>query len=367
MPGEAKRRHRRGEGSTYPDGDRWIAALSLGRDRKTGKRRVIRRVARDGKDAEAKLAGLRRWYGKAGDVAFQTLDDYLADWLDTVKLSVSPSTFVSYSGHVEHHIGPFLGGIHVGELRPADVQRLIRDRIAAGKSPATVQRIVTTLRIALNEAIRDGELTVNVASRVRLPRVERHEVEAMTDARAEAILQAFTGHHLKALVTLLLGTGMRVGEAVALDWKDVDLDGATVFVRRGKTPKSRRTIPLAPFVVRALREQRAKSPRVGPDEPVFLGQRRTPRSHAVERVDTRTVTHTIPRVIEKAGLGKMRTHDLRHATATLLIARGVPMQAISEILGHASPSMTADVYAHVTVDTKRRAILTLDDLAVGGE
>lgn len=365
---KGKRRHRRGEGSTYAVNDGgWMAALPLGYDRKTGKRRSIRRRAPDQASAERALQRLQREYGKAGDIAFDRLEDYLADWLAIIEPTVSPATLVSYTGHVDNHIVPLLGSSTVGALRPPDVHRLIRHLIDGGKSAATVGRIITTLRMALQTAVRDGDLTINVAQ-VKLPRVSREPIEAMTPVQAQAILDAAAGdedippHPFEPVYVLLLGTGMRAGEALGLDWRDVNLDDATVFVRRGKTRAATRTIPLQPFVVKALQRQRALTPRYGPDEPVFLGSRKSRITGGIERLGVSTVSHAFDRMLAAADLPEMTLHQLRHGCATLLLAQGVPMRVISEILGHANPSMTANVYAHVGADTKRSAMEQLEEI-----
>ena len=132
---EEARRHRRGEGSTYRVADGgWMAQLSLGTDRRTGKRRTVRRRAPDARGAERALLRLQHEWGIAGEVAWTKLSDYLADWLDAVKPSIAPATFTSYSGHVENHIDPLIGHLPVGSLRPTDVHRLIARLLEQGKS-----------------------------------------------------------------------------------------------------------------------------------------------------------------------------------------------------------------------------------------
>jgi integrase len=322
----------------------------------------VRRRAPDKPAAERALARLQREWGLAGEVAFIRLDDYLEDWLAVVRPSIAPSTHLSYRNHVEKHISPTLGAFTVGSLRPADVQRLVARLDEKGLSASTVAHVVTTLRMALSEAVRDGELAANPATGARLPRRRYDPVEAMTLERARAIRRAVRKHWLEPVVTLLLGTGMRVGEACALDWRDVDLGAATVFVRRGKTRSATRTIHLVPWVVTALERQRATTKRYGPREPVFLGTRINRRTRAIERLSTQSVTHAFPRLLEDMGQERMRVHDLRHGTATLLLAEGTPMRVISEILGHANPALTARLYAHVGDESKRSAMAVLGNV-----
>ena len=353
-PRMARRRRRRGEGSVFFSHSerRWIARVSLGvRD---GHRIRHRISALTQDEAKQSLEKLQRIYGRGGRPSRSTLDEYLADWLEWHGPSVRPRTLTSYRGHVERHISPLLGGIRVLRLAPADVRRLIADRLAAGLSPSTVGRIITTLRIGLNAGIAEGMLADNPARLVRLPRVEREPVLAMTVRDARAILAAVRGDRFEALYVLLLGSGLRLGEALSLDWRDVDLDRATVRVRHGKTARSIRTVPLPGFAAVALRVQQRRARRYGPDEPVFLGPRRS------ERLRGDSVLHHWKILRAAHGLRPMRLHDLRHAHATLLLAAGVPMRLIADQLGHASPAITANIYAHVASEHLRAAIATLD-------
>jgi integrase len=337
-----------------------MAALSLGYDRKTGKRRTVRRRAPDKDAADRALRRLQREWGQAGEVAFVRLDDYLDEWLVAVKPSVAVSTHESYRIHVDKHISPALGAFTVGSLRPADVQGFVTRLDAKGLSASTVAHVITTLRMALGEAVRDGELTANPAAGARLPKRSHEPVEAMTLERARAIRRAVRKHWLEPIVTLLLGTGMRVGEACALDWHDVDLKAGKLLIRKGKTRSAVRTVHLVPWVVTALERQRATTRRYGPREPVFLGSRINRETRTIERLSTQSVTHAFPELLVAQGQPRMRVHDLRHGTATLLLAEGVPMRVISEILGHSNPAITARLYAHVGDESQRSAMAVLD-------
>lgn len=329
----------------------WVARFPLGT--RNGRRLGKKVTAPSERLAVAELENLRRIYGTGSEPATMTLDAYLADWLAGVRGSVAPATYVSYSGHVRLHIAPLLGGLPVIRIGPPDVRRLITALGSAGLAANTVRRVLTTLAMALGRAVREGSIPTNPALGQRLPRVERTSIRAMTFDDADAIMAAVREDEYGPLYTLLLYSGMRAGEAVGLDWRDVDLEGGTVFVQRGKTRSSARVVPLASMALLALKAHRLRSPG-GPSEPVFRGLRKGQRL----RVDV--VTHRFPRLLEAAGLPRMRVHDLRHGTATLLLARGVPMRDIADLLGHASPSITMNVYAHVTEEMRRKAVQSLN-------
>ena len=350
--GRKRQRRRRGTGSVFEDkaSGTWIARVSLG---VVGGRRIRHKVrAPTEKAAEAELERLLRAYGAGGDPATETLDEYLAAWLVSHGRSVRPSTLASYRGHVELHIGPLLGGIRVAKLRPADVRRLVDDLERKGLSPATIGLVVTTLRIALNELVADRAIADNPAARIRLPRVVREPVRPLRPADADAIVDATAGTWLGPLVRLLLGSGLRLGEACGLDQRDLVLDSGYVRVRRSKTQV--RAVPVSDDAVAALRDALAAAPRRGPDEPVFFGQR------TGARLAGSSASHALPRILERAGLPPLAPHALRHGAATLMLADGVPMRVIAEQLGHANPALTSRTYAHVVPEQQRVAVRSLE-------
>lgn len=352
MTGMARRRRRRNEGSVFfskSDGA-WIARFPLGvRDG----RRVGKKVrCHSESDAKAELERLRRAYAADGDPARDTLDRYLELWLRDHGPSVRPSTRVSYEGHVRMHISPLLGGIPVAKLRPTDVRRLIADRLAAGLSPATVRRIHSTLHAALEQGVRERSLVDNAAAGVPLPKVAERKVEAMTDQRANEVRDVLRTTFIGDLTELLLGSGLRLGEALGLDQGDLHLDEGFVVVRITKTTP--RAVRISDDAVDALRRQLTKNKRRGPNEPVFVG----PRS--AERITPGTVTHAMPRLLGAAGVVPLTPHALRHGVATLMVARGVHMRAVADQLGHKNPAMTAKVYAHVAPESLRQAVRLLN-------
>jgi integrase len=348
-------RRRRGEGALFrrkSDG-LWVARVSLGV--RNGQRRQREEHARTEDDARDLLRRMLRLAGRGLDPAAgrQLTEVFLADWLAAVRPTVRAATATSYAGHVERHIAPVLGGIPVGKLNPADVRAMMADRSAAGVSPSTVGRILVTLRMALASGVRDGILDRNVGALVRPPRVERDAPRALDPADALRLVAAIEDDWLGPLYVLLLATGLRLGEACALDWRDLDLDRGTVAVRSGKTARSVRTVPILAFAIPVLRRHRTTT---DPDAPVFLGQR------SGERLTGYVASQHWPRLLRDRNLRPLRAHDLRHAWASLALAAGVPMRVIADQLGHASPALTANVYAHLGQDALAEASQRVDDL-----
>jgi integrase len=200
--------------------------------------------------------------------------------------------------------------------------------------------------------------------------------DALDAVQVSHLLRVAEGERLEALACLVLTLGLRRGEALGLRWTDVDLDEKTVTIGRSlarvpgrgliastpKTASGARTVPLVGNTALVLREHRRHQVeerlRAGPAWHeagwVFTTSVGTP-------LDPRAALRWWHKVCEDAGLGRRRLHASRHTAATLLLDRGVPLEVVSAILGHASLAITADVYARVTLDAKRRALETLSD------
>jgi integrase len=328
-------------------------------------RRRIRRSVRGRTRSEVlrKLGDLRAQGAGQRGAAGQTVATFLEDWLQRSRLRVRPSTWDRYADIVRVHILPELGKVRLERLTPDQVQRVCLGVHERRRAPRTVAMVRAVLRSALNDAMRRRLIAHNAAEYVDLPRVVSHPVPAMTPIGAEAILAAMSGHRIAPLVEVALATGLRQGELLGLWWEDVDLDGTRLSVRwalqhvdgrlvrvEPKTRQSRRTLPLTPGAVAALRAQRQRQledrlragARWQSDEDfVFTTAVGSPVG-AVE------LTRIFKRLLVAAGLPPMRWHDLRHGTASLLIAQGVDLRVVMEVLGHSTISLTANTYAHVS-------------------
>jgi integrase len=310
----------------------------------------------------------------------QTVGDFLTKWLEeAAKPSVRASTFVSYRGNVNNHLIPALGRIRLAELTAQDLHTLYNHKIASGLSPRSVQYIHAVLRRALGKAVKWGLVGRNVAALVDPPKVQRTEIEPWTLDQARSFLATVRGDRLEALFTVALSVGLRRGEALGLSWKDVDLEQGSITVRAGlqridgklqlletKTDRSRRTIPLPVSLVLALRGHRLmqEQSRLWAGDKwkesglVFTTSIGTP-------IEPRNLNRSFQKAVERAGLPHTRFHDLRHTCATLLLAQGVGMRVIMDVLGHSKISVTMDVYAHVLPALQRNAAERMESALFG--
>jgi integrase len=200
-------------------------------------------------------------------------------------------------------------------------------------------------------------------------------------------LRAARGHRLYPLWLLLVSTGLRRGEVLALTWSDVDLKSRQLRVRRNlqrvggqllfgtpKTARSLRTIALPASCVAQLRERREQQVQeraeagldwqpldIQPDGLVFTTLTGT-------ALDPRNLNRSLAALCSKAKLRPIRVHDLRHTCASLMLAEGVGVRTIMETLGHSSITMTLDTYAHVMQTTLHEAANRMDEaLGMGGD
>jgi integrase len=351
----AGRRRGRGEGSIYRRKDgRWVGQYEV-----NGKRRYV--YGRTRKEIAQKLnrAIVERDAGLFYDCENLTLAEYLDRWLDSIRGTLAPRTVRRHEELTRIHIKPAIGKVKLSKLSPLQVQSLYRRKLDDGLSAATVVKIHSTLSKSLKQAVRWRLIPLNICASVSPPRITRTEIEPLDARQMKALLKAAEGTDLYALWVLLATTGLRIGEALALQWDDLDFEARTLRVNRTvfrgqvsqpKTSSSRRTIKLSRLAVGALRHHQRKG--------AFVFSTSSGRSINASNVRNRSWKT----LLQKADLPQStRLHDLRHSTATLMLTRGVPVKVVSEMLGHADVSITLSIYAHVLPDMQDGAADAVDD------
>lgn len=301
----------------------------------------------------------------------QTLSEYLTTWLaDYAKPNVTGKTYERYERIVEHNIKPHLGHVRLCDLKPLQIQSfytlLLREgrKKGGGLSPLTVQHVHRLLRKALHQAVRWEILDRNPADGADSPRVPRKEMHALDCEGLTRLLGLLRGHKLYLPVLLAATTGMRRGEICALRWSDCALDARTLRVARSlqqtraglefKEPKSlrgRRNIQLAQATIDALKAQRVAHDTgdsglvvCRPDGTPYPPDQLSAEFHTFARRNDFTI----------------RFHDLRHTHASNLLRDGVPVNVVSQRLGHAEPAITLNVYSHVLPGMQEEAAAKID-------
>lgn len=364
-----------GLGSTYQDGERWVAVVSYAD--LEGRRRRKKRMARS--EREAKVL-LRQLLGDVeGGVVLDrdsTVADVIASWLPEVQEQVRPATYASYEAMARLHIVPAIGQLRARSLQPEHVRALLRDLTAGSLSPASVRYVRKVLHMALRHAEGARVVSRNVVTTVRGPSVPRTEIEPFTVEEIRRLLRAIEGERLKALVTVAVAVGLRVSEALGLRWEDLDLEAAVLRVRvqllrqdgafvlrEPKTSSGRRDVALPTFAIAALKRHRARQNEErlasGPawrGEPwglVFCLEDGTP-------LHRRNVLRWFQDALEREGLPHRGLKELRHTAASLLHAQGASARDVMETLGHSDVRVTLNVYTHLFEDRKHEIAARMD-------
>ncbi len=256
----AKRRGK-GEGSIYrrkSDG-KWVGTLDLGWVDGKRKRRTI--YGRTEQDVRIRLFDIRAARKRGTRVTtpqYRTVGQVLDGWLkSTGNSELRPRTFDSYNMIVSRHLAPKLGHTPIKDLDAQAVRLYIRDKLDIGLSPTTVKNHHAVLRRILNDAVDDRLIAVNAAALVKPPRLTQPDMTILTPEQARSFLEQVRGNRLEALYTVAISMGLRQGEALGLRWEDVDLENATLTIRKSlqrtkqglelvepKTAKSRRTLSI---------------------------------------------------------------------------------------------------------------------------
>ena len=305
------------------------------------------------------------------------LKDYLHDWLETSRIALRPKTADSYSRTVQKHIIPDLGEIPLKDLTPFQVEKFYAGLIEKGVGIRTVRLVHSILHCALERAVIQSMLTRNPASHAALPRYKHGEMKVLDEGQVNRFLLAAIDSPFVGLYHLAVKTGMRQGELLGLRWSDLqwgsgrlyvhrqlqDVRGMGSFFQEPKTSSGRRTLQLGEGTIQALREQREfqrlqkklAGQRWRENDLIFPSNIGTPLNPSNLRLD-------FNQVLERAGVPRVRFHDLRHTAASLMLNNGIPALVVSKILGHSKPSITMDIYGHLYNEMQGDAARLMDQL-----
>ena len=364
---------RRGERS-------WELKFDLGRDPVTGKRRIryVSGFKGTKRQAEIELARLvaENAAGEGVDPSKATVAEFAERWdRDWASLSVSPKTLERYRQIIRLNVVPHVGSMPIQKLRPVHLVELYAQLLRSGGregrplAAASVSYVHRVLHRMLGHAATWGVVTTNVASVVSAPSAPESEIAILTEDQMGATLRNLEGRTLRPIVSFLLGTGARRGEALALRWKDIDLDKSIVRIERSveqtkgglrikapKTKHGRRNVTISPWLVAELRAHRTRQQ----ERRLSLGQGKAPDDALIfARWDGKLRSpHWLSQKFAQAMAALQidcTLHGLRHTHVSQLIAAGLDVLTISRRIGHASPAITLDVYGHMFRNTDTRA------------
>lgn len=361
-----------GEGSVYrTKSGRWVGATYA--ETNTGARKRVVIYGHSRSEARKKLSDLQKELDTGVRISVEnwTVKEYLDQWLTTVvKPNRAPKTYQGYELVVRLHIGPRIGKKKLRTLTVRDVRFMCQHLAADGMQRRGVQFVHAVLRAGLQNAMRDELISRNVAKLVQVPTPEYTVGHGLKPDEARTVLEAAKSERLHALYVVALYLGLRRGELLGLQWEHVDLEGETLQVvqtlqrvggelqlKAPKTRRSRRTVPLPPPVVEALKAHRvaqgkerlAAGPGWQDTGMVFSSAVGTP----MEPDNLRRSWYRVRQVLAEP---RPRFHDLRHTCVTLLLTEGVPPHIVQEIVGHSAIDVTMTIYAHTSLEEKRKAL-----------
>ncbi len=294
--------------------------------------------------------------------------DFAEKWLkDYAEVSTKQSTYRSYADGIRLHLNPHLGDRWLHKITAGHIQEIVSKKITDDElSPKSVGNLLIILKRMLHHAVLWGYLRRNPAALVQKPRVEREEMEVLNPEEVRLFLQHVRTKHYAFFLTAVL-TGLRRGELLALQWGDIDWRSSQIVVRRSlyrgqfvspKTTYSCRRVVMSSTLREALEQHRLIAIR-SQDDLVFCNENGKPLDP-----DDLIKREFFP-ALDRAGLRRIRFHDLRHTYASLLIAQGENIKFIQHQLGHASATTTLDRYGHLMSGGATEAADRLDRTVFG--
>ena len=349
-------------------GQRKTKWISLGLPEKGNKRK-----------AEAELARLRAEFEppkEVGDLSSDMLfADYLLEWLEIAKGRLAVATYSSYAVMINKPIGPYFRqrNLTLRELEARHLQMFYSEMLRKVK-PNTVIHYHAIIHSALKYAVKTDMLAQNVADKVDRAKKNSFQPVFLSAEEMQKMFEALRGTKLELPVLVAAFYGFRRGEVLGLKWDAFDFERGTISVIRtvttitvdgkqteieqqsAKTKSSLRTLPLIgsfrESFLQVKEAQELNKQVCGNcynyeyDGFVFVDE-------LGERMRANYLTSTFPKFLEDHGLRRMRFHDLRHSSASLLLANHVPLKQIQEWLGQSDFSTTANIYAHLDAASKQ--------------
>lgn len=387
----------------------WRLKYDAGRDEMNRRIQCYKTVRGSEAEARAKLAVLLNQVEQGGHVApkKKTLSIWMEEWLETTaKPSVTSKSLERYSELLRNHVAPYLGEVQLQRLTQPQIKKLYarlrlegrktpgrprrdagepRLSIKTGLSEQSILHVHRVLSNCLSEAVRARLISVNPMKDMRAPSPKKAQavlnsqatgaIKALSVDDLKTLLCGIRGHAVYPLAVLAAGTGMRRGEMLALRWGDIDFESKSVRVLRAveetkahgvrikdrpKNKSSVRIIGVDSELLNVLRRHKATQAEVALGLGIRISNETLvfPKSAIALDQPMRPmfVTDVFSRLAKGLGFGGFTLHDLRHTHASLLLAKRVPITAVAQRLGHASPTITLNIYSHLVQIAEDEAV-----------
>jgi integrase len=363
----------RNEGSIYQrKNGRWRAQVTLDG----------RRVSHDAKTRSESHQWLKNTLRQVDEgMTFAStklcFGDFSIQWLKSKRFNLKQNTWSQYNHLLKNFVLPNIGNINIRELKSSQIQSLIDGMLTKGIGIWTVLKTHNIMHSVLSHAVGTGLIQHNPASHTILPKEPNSEMKILDESQVSHLLITAYGDRLEALYYLAVGTGMRQSEILGLKWTDLDWvnqslrverqlirpEGAEVQFAPPKTKFGKRTLSIGDKSIEVLHnhyerqheERVAKGRRWIENGLIFTTGLGTP-------IHARNLIRYFKKLLKEAGLPEIRFHDLRHTAASIMLNHGIPVIVVSRRLGHARPSITLDVYAHLIPRMDEDAAQKMDEL-----
>lgn len=373
-----------GEGSIRKRQDgKFLVTFPTGRYLASGKKEYVYKYCADQATAVRELQRLQseKAMGVCHSKSAVKTGDWIETWIEKHKApKLAPSTLTSYRNNFRVHIRPYVGKIALKDLTTYHIQKTLD---SMDGSYSLFIKVYNVIHGALEKAVELGMIPKNPCKGVAFPKDDRKDVWALTKEEQQRLIAALDGEYYRVMLLTYLYTGMRAGECIPIQWKDVDLNKRTIRVNKKailhhdyathsgkqeiqdfcKTKSSKRTVVitagLAAILAEHKEEMKKRAAALGlewtEDSLVFWNTRN-------KIVQYGNLKESLNKIYRKAGIEGATMHTLRHTYATRCFEAGVELKLVSTQLGHSSVKITYDTYVHLFEDTKAREIDKLSEI-----
>jgi len=326
------------------------------------------------KDAERILAERLREVNRGLKVPIEISFEQFAtnQWETYITQNLKPSTRASHRSNVKRHLLPSFGKLRLSDISALQIMEFLREKSAAGLKPKSLLNLYVLLQKMLNLAVALELLNPNPIKRVPKPRVERGEKPSLSPAQVRSVADNMP-ENLKALIVLLYLTGLRIGEALALKWSDVDFERSKLYVRRSvwcrkeQTPKSRRSIR-AKHLLGGLKQvlKRHRELCISSQLEDYVFANGAGRYYDPDDLRKRVLYPAMQRAgIERKGAREYGFHLFRHSAGSQMHEVTGDLKQTQSFLGHSGIGITGDVYVHLQPDSAIESMEKLEQVFFG--
>ncbi len=318
-----------------------------------------------------------------------TLQQWFYTWLFEFRINdLKPTSFERYEGIYRNYVKDTpLGRLKLVDIRATDLQTYYNSLLEQGYTSNVIRTLNKHLKTCISEAIKQGYIARNYCSLVNLPKSIDTDTDicVFTPEEQKTFINSLATHRQRALFILALGSGLRLGEIMALKWSDIDLvnnslnvnraisqiskvgkDGSRTWSKLEHPPKTRssiRVIPLPTKVIKELKQHKARQN----EEKLKNGELYQDNdlvfcTELGNYLDTRNLTRAYARALARAGIPHKKFHSLRHTYATRLFENDVSIKTVQSLMGHSDIGTTMNIYTHVMPEKMTKDVQKLNHL-----